>query len=41
MIKTKDPIKKFEREDKVKAYKENLTKLNRINKEKRKNPRNY
>ena len=32
MIKTKDPFKKLELEDKVKACKANLTKLIRINK---------
>ena len=32
MIKTKDPFKKLELEDKVKSYKANLTKLTRINK---------
>ena len=34
MIKTKDPFKKLELEDKVKAYKANFTKLIRINKAK-------
>ena len=32
MIKTKDPFKRLELEDKVKSYKANLTKLTRINK---------
>ena len=34
VIKTKDPFKKLELEDKVKTYKANLTKLIRINKAK-------